>query len=89
MVQGMLRDHCWREEKHRVKDESALPPITNTTLAVELSADDRRFYRQAERLVLGTLRGMIGKHHSLRPSQGCQLFLDDLITQCVEVLELS
>jgi SNF2 family DNA or RNA helicase len=63
MVQGMLRDHCWRETKDRVKVESALPPITERSIPVELSLEDRRWYKHAERLCVQGLRAMIYKHN--------------------------
>jgi SNF2 family DNA or RNA helicase len=62
MVHGMLRDHCWRETKARVKDESNLPVVTECILTVELAPEDRRWYTQAERLCVQALRRMITKH---------------------------
>jgi SNF2 family DNA or RNA helicase len=66
MVTDMVRQCMWRETKARVEDEAALPPITYSVTDVRLSTEEQRWYRNAERLCVQSLRGMIGQHREDR-----------------------
>jgi SNF2 family DNA or RNA helicase len=62
MTTDMVRQCMWRETKERVKDEAALPPINYSVTEVRLSTEELRWYRNAERLCVQSLRQMISQH---------------------------